>query len=81
MTLILDLPVGEGLMRAAARAGAADRFERLDDSFHERLRAGFQAIATAEPRRCLLIDARGSIDEVHDKIVAAITQRFEVTLG
>jgi dTMP kinase len=81
MTLILDLPVSEGLARAARRAGAADRFERLDDSFHERLRAGFQAIATAEPRRCLLIDARGSIDNVHDKIVAAVAQRFEVALG
>ena len=34
LTLILDLPVAEGLARAARRAGTADRFERLDPAFH-----------------------------------------------
>jgi dTMP kinase len=80
LTLILDMPVTEGLARAAERSGAGDRFERLDHSFHERLRAGFRAIAATEPERCLLIDAMGSIDEVGDRIVSAVARRFDLAL-
>jgi dTMP kinase len=40
-TLILDIPVEEGLIRARARSGGAgeDRYERMGQEFHERLRA------------------------------------------
>src|SRR5439155_807100 len=53
LTLILDLPVEIGLARAAARPAAADRFERLDRAFHERLRQGFRRIAAEESARCV----------------------------
>lgn len=81
LTLILDLPVAEGLARAARRADAADRFERLDPSFHQRLRDGFLAIAAAEPERCAVIDASGDIDAVHRAMTATVTARLGVTLG
>src|SRR5262249_4456894 len=45
LTVILDVPVPEGLARAAKRSGNSDRFERLDRRFHERLRHGFHEIA------------------------------------
>ena len=80
MTLILDLPVAEGLGRVAGRAGAADRFERLDSAFHQRLRDGFLAIAEAEPDRCKVVDASGSPDEVHRAMAAAVASRFDVKL-
>jgi dTMP kinase len=80
LTLILDLPVTEGLARAASRPGAADRFERLDRSFHQRLRDGFLAIATADPERCAVIDASADADTVHAAAVAAVARRFGVTL-
>ncbi len=83
LTLILDLPVAEGLARAARRAdgGAGvwgDRFERLDHAFHERLRAGFQAIAAENPRRCVLIDASGEVGSVGRAVVAAVRERLAV---
>ena len=78
LTLILDLPVAEGLARAAGRPGSADRFERLDRDFHQRLRDGFLAIARAEPERCVVIDATGDIDTVHRAILAAVAARFGV---
>src|SRR4029077_14226770 len=59
LTLVLDLPVEEGLARPARRTQSTDRFERLDRAFHERLREGFRQIAAAEPQRCVLIDAAG----------------------
>ena len=80
LTLILDLPVGEGLARAGRRVGAADRFERLDRAFHERLREGFQQIAAAEPERCELIDAAGDRDSVYRAVLAAVNARLGLTL-
>lgn len=80
MTIILDLPVTEGLRRANERNGAAgageDRYERMDVAFHERLRSGFLAIAAAEPERCVVIDAGGEPDKVAALIWAAVTAKF-----
>ena len=81
LTLILDLPAAAGLARAAARSPTADRFERLDPSFHDRLRQGFREIAAAEPGRCVLIDASGELEAVRRAVLAAVAQRLEVTLG
>jgi dTMP kinase len=78
LTVILDLPVGMGLARAAARSPVADRFERLDASFHERLREGFREIAAAEPARCVLIDAAGPPGAVHQVVFDAVAQRLGV---
>ena len=80
LTLILDFPIAEGLARAARRAGAADRFERLDREFHQRLRDGFLAIAEAEPERCAVIDASGDPDAVHRAIVSVVAARLGVAL-
>jgi len=80
LTLVLDLPVAEGLARAANRAGSADRFERLDRDFHQRLRDGFLAIAKAEPARCAVIDASADVNVVHRAIAATVTERLGVDL-
>jgi dTMP kinase len=81
LTLILDLPAADGLARAARRTNAADRFERLDRAFHERLREGFLKIAAAEPGRCVLIDASGYRDTVHRAILAAVSARLGITMA
>jgi len=77
LTLILDVPVDIGLARAAARS-SADRFERLDQAFHERLRQGFRDIAAANPARCALIDASGDPQTVHKAVCEVVKQRFSV---
>ncbi len=81
LTLILDLPVDEGFARAALRPRRADRFERLDRDFHERLRKGFHAIAAAEPDRCVTLDAAGDAAAVERAIAVVIGARFGVTLA
>jgi dTMP kinase len=80
LTLILDLPVAEGLARAAHRSGDADRFERLDPAFHERLRQGFRRIAADHPERCILVDASGAVESVHRSIIAAVGKRLGAPL-
>ena len=76
LTLILDMEVVAGLQRAGRRGGAEDRYERMDRSFHERLRQGFLDIAAREPDRCVVIDAAHPPEQVHADILAALASRF-----
>ena len=82
LTLILDIPVEEGLIRARARSGGAgeDRYERMGQEFHERLRAGYLDIAVREPDRCVIIDASRPVDLVAAAIRAAICERLGIAL-
>ena len=77
LTVILDLPVEIGLARAAARS-AADRFERLDRDFHEKLRQGYRQIAADNPTRCALVDAAGDRHSVHRAVAVTVEQRLGV---
>ena len=79
LTLVLDIPVAEGLDRAARRRGAETRYERMAIDFHARVRRGFRAIARAEPRRCVLLDARAGIEELQREIRVAVTHRLRLT--
>jgi dTMP kinase len=76
LTLVLDLPVQTGLGRAREQ----QRYERMGRAFHEKLQAGFLAIAKEEPERCTVIDATQSIDTVAAEVVAAVSKRFGVKL-
>ena len=85
LTLILDLPVEEGLARAGKRLSAhrstEDRFERMERNFHHRLRDGFLKIAAAEPTRCAVIDASRDIDAVTADISDIVQTRLGVSLS
>jgi dTMP kinase len=75
LTLIFDLSPETGLARAQARGGEM-RFESKGLAFHQRLREGFLAIAGAEPERCALIDAAGSIEAVEAAVWSAVNARL-----
>ncbi|MBP0462874.1 dTMP kinase [Roseomonas sp. PWR1] len=75
LTLMLDLPVDEGMRRAAARSGA-DRYERMGTAFHEKVREGFLGIAAGEPRRCAVIDAARDADSVAAEIARVARDRL-----
>ncbi|MBR0679115.1 dTMP kinase [Roseomonas eburnea] len=79
VTLVLDLPVAAGMARAAARSGA-DRYERMDEAFHARVREGFLAIAAAEPARCAVVDASRAADVVFDDMVGLLRERVGARL-
>lgn len=80
MTLIFDIDPTEGLRRATVRRGTeavADRFEKETLAIHQRRRAAFLAIATAEPERCIVIDASGDADTVENVVTAAVFAALE----
>jgi len=69
LTILLDLPVADGLSRKAAEI---TRFEdSFDEAFHERVRAGFLEMAAAEPNRWVVVDARTGEAEVLEAVVRA----------
>lgn len=73
LTLILDVPVEEGLRRADMRTVRASRYERMDKGFHRRVREGFIAVARHAPDRCAVVDASreaGAVQRTIEKIVA-----------
>jgi dTMP kinase len=76
LTLVLDVPVEAGLARAAARRGAEGRYETFGPAFHQKVRDGFLAIATAEPQRCVVIDATREIDAVAEAVRQTVADRF-----
>lgn len=80
LTVILDLPVDEGLNRAGSRGGKEDRYERMGKDFHQRLRDGFLDIARRNPERCAVIDATHSPEDVQKKIKSLINNRLGVSL-
>jgi len=49
-----------------------DRIEASGEAFHRRVEDGFLALAAADPHRWVIIDGDGPIDEVADKVWAAV---------
>jgi dTMP kinase len=80
LTVILDLPVEDGLARAGSRNSGGTRYENMDRAFHDRLRKGFLAIAEREPKRCVVIDGSESVEAVHRAVKEAVRGRLGVTL-
>jgi dTMP kinase len=79
LTLVLDLSPEAGMARAAGRGGL-NRYERLGPEFHARIRAGFLAIAAAEPARCAVVDAARDADAVTADILALVRDRLGAPL-
>ncbi len=85
LTFILDIDPREGLSRSGRRLASEklglsqseDRYENLDLSFHEKLRAGFLEIAKKEPERCQVIDAGQSKEDIEAQILKIVEERLE----
>ncbi len=69
-TLVLDVDPALGIERATA--SGADRLEAEDRAFHERVRAGFLAVAEAEPVRVVVLSAAGTVDDVSACVSSAL---------
>ena len=64
LTVLLDLPGDVARARLAGEQKECDRLENERDDFHERVRAGFLALAANEPQRFLVVDAAQEIDQI-----------------
>ncbi|MFT6621666.1 MAG: dTMP kinase [Verrucomicrobiia bacterium] len=77
LTILLKVDVSVSEARRAARdaetTGLRDRFEEADRAFFERVEAGYDAVALAEPDRIKSIDATQSIADVGAEIRGLIS--------
>jgi len=87
MTLLIDVPLAEGLGRADAR-GARDRMERADDDFHTRVGNAFRQFADPKWQHShpecgpiKLIDGTGDEKTVHRRIVTHLVSAFPQPFG
>lgn len=85
LNIILDLPVAIGLERAHARRRqggieTADRYESEDAAMHERIRESFLNSAKRDSAHCEVVDARGTLGDVHARVCAMVAHRFQVAL-
>jgi dTMP kinase len=76
LTLWLQLPVEQGLARARQR-GAADRMERADLAFHQRVQEGFAALAQQDSQNRATIEAEGSPAAVAGAVFAVVETYLE----
>ncbi len=74
LTFFLDLDAQEGLRR---RGTERDRIELRSVEYHERVRAGYHAIAESEPGRVVVIDGRRSKEENAVIIRTAVEKMFK----
>ena len=80
LTLLFDIEARLALQRARDRdhGGSRDetRFEQEDLAFHERVRSGYLEMARQEPARFVVLDARGAIDDVHQRVLQVIAKHL-----
>ena len=80
LTLLLDVEVAQGFARLGGRGAGAgsgrDRFEREDRTFHERVRAGYLALAERWPDRIRRLDASAGPDAVEARVWEILNERL-----
>jgi dTMP kinase len=74
LTVLLEVPVEVGLARLSQRGGH-DRLESEARAFHEKVRAGYAALAERDPGRWVKVDGVGGADEVAARVAAALEAR------
>jgi dTMP kinase len=80
LTLIFDVSVAESLSRTRRRENSEQGKDRLDSEdveFHARVRDAYLEIAAAEQERVRVIDASGSIEETHVKVLQVVEPFLE----
>ncbi|KIC60016.1 dTMP kinase [Microbacterium hominis] len=77
LTVLLDLDPAVARRRLDAADKPFDRLEAEKSAFHERVREAFLALAAADPRRFLVLDAARSEDE----LAAAVRDRIRPLLA
>ncbi len=84
ITLLLLPSLESGLERARrrnerqmAREGTDEnRFEQEKEAFFRRVWQAYRALAAREPERIVLIEGNLTIDEVHEQVIEAVSERL-----
>jgi dTMP kinase len=88
LTILLDSNPAASLTRArrrnlratknAAHSHDENRFEQETATFFARVREGYAAIAKREPGRVVMVDARGTPGQTHERIVELVHRKLKL---
>ncbi|MCM8776296.1 MAG: dTMP kinase, partial [Candidatus Omnitrophica bacterium] len=80
LTLFFDMEVAEAMHRIKLRIEetetSADRIEREQIEFFDNVRRGYLILASEDPARVKIIDARGDFKAVHQRVLEAIQTKL-----
>lgn len=77
LTLYFDISVERALMRMSERGEGDTKPNRMDletAEFYQRVRDAYHGIGQREPRRFKIIDANGSVDDTHSRVVEIVNE-------
>jgi len=75
LTILLDLPVEDGLLRANKR-NELDRFEKEDINFHESIRKSYLDLQKKDPKRIFLFDSSISENKLFKNVLNLIEKKI-----
>jgi len=76
LAVLVDVDAEVAAARLAAAGRSPDRLEREGDGFHDRVRAGFAALAVKYPDRWVVVDGGAAIDTVAGRVRDAVRDRL-----
>ncbi len=77
LTLFFDVAIEKAILRTKSRTDdetIKNRMDRETTEFYDRVRKSYLKMAEKEPKRFRVIDASGSIEEVHAKVSEIVTK-------
>ena len=75
LTILLDLPVEDGLLRANKR-NELDRFEKEDINFHKSIRKSYLDLQKKDPKRIFLFDSSISENKLFENVLNFIEKKI-----
>ena len=76
LTILLDVPVEMGLMRAKERS-ELDRFEKEDIDFHKKIRQSYLNLQKKYPDRIIIFNASMNENDVFEEVLNYIKSRID----
>ncbi|MGI5211601.1 dTMP kinase [Plantactinospora sp. CA-290183] len=73
LVVLLDIEPRAGLARTVTRGGSPDRLEAESIEFHDRVRYAFLDLASADPKRYLVLDAARPTGEITTAVARRVT--------
>jgi dTMP kinase len=78
ITFVLDVDAATAESRMRREPRKADRMEQEPAEFYERVREGYRELAAGEPKRIVMVDGSGDVDEIEKQIWETLCSRFPV---
>ena len=78
ITFVLDVDAATAESRMQRERRKADRMEQQPAEFYERVREGYRELAAGQPKRIVMVDGSGDVDEIEKQIWETLSSRFSI---